>query len=434
MLANSLGGIGMNLEIGTFLRGVEDSGIDSLTEGLVDRLEYYISQCDEHLEEDPLVEDAVYDKLVSILEKVRPDSAKLSTVWSKDSDLELDEDLNKFLFEYPMRSIRTVKSLVSSEVSWFTAGLPEVFDLHLALKENGHGVRVVYNCGYLELATSRGRSTAGRDITRHLRVLLGETCDKLIDYEITELRAEVVLPYSNLERAREFNPSIKNSFTSVSSLLRESATDEEIGLLKVIVYGVYSDALTFKTEGDMYSFLADDVGLEIPMDWVIPNVFRSDLVGELTNALRDIEEACIDYDYFTDGVVVSVDDCELFKELGDFNGKYRLGNMALKVGKWEQSLYSSEILEIRWMRGKTKKIPVAIVEPTLTASGSSVSKVPLYGPNYMLMLEAYTGNIIHFRYGGEAGVVPTTPDGRILTKGYIQNQVDDDYAEYSDYL
>ena len=50
----------------------------------------------------------------------------------------------------------------------------------------------------------------------------------------------------------------------------------------------------------------------------------------------------------------------------------------------------------------------------LTAQGNKVRRVPLYEPKNILTLEAYIGKPIYFRYGGEAGVVPCFPDGRLL--------------------
>lgn len=422
----------MKLEIGSFLRDVEDNGIESVTENLVERLEYFILSCNmNHNAGTPLVEDAVYDKLVEILEQVSPNSHLLKQVWSEDSEVELDADLNKFLFEYPMKSIRTVKNLSYEDLSWFIDKLPDTFDLFFSLKENGHGIRLVYNCGYLELATTRGRSTAGRDITSHLRVLLGDTCESLIDQGVVELRAELVLPFSNLEEARGFNPDIKSAFTAVSSMSRESATEAEICLLRVVAYDILGDNLDFATLSDKYEFI-ESLGFETPLAWSVEDVSKYEFMETLNSVWTDIESASSEYDYYTDGIVMSVNNLALFDSLGDDNCKYRFGNAALKVGKWQQDLYSAEILEVNWISGKTKLTPVAIVEGVLTETGNTVTNIPLYGPNYILLLEAYPGNIIHFRYGGEAGVIPTTADGIPLTKAFIQNSVDDDYVEELD--
>ena len=70
----------------------------------------------------------------------------------------------------------------------------------------------------------------------------------------------------------------------------------------------------------------------------------------------------------------------------------------------------------------------------ITAGGNRVRKVPLYEPNNVLMLDAYIGNNLFFRYGGEAGVVPCFEDGTPLIKGKINKMLEDDSDEYEEYV
>ena len=68
----------------------------------------------------------------------------------------------------------------------------------------------------------------------------------------------------------------------------------------------------------------------------------------------------------------------------------------------------------------------------LTAGGNKVTRVPLYEPNNMLMLQAYKGEVVNFRYGGESGVIPCFPDGTPLVDGKLSqmfNDIEDD-AEF----
>ena len=53
----------------------------------------------------------------------------------------------------------------------------------------------------------------------------------------------------------------------------------------------------------------------------------------------------------------------------------------------------------------------------------------------MIALDAYPHQIIHFRYGGEAGVVPCFEDGTPLLDGKVQQLLngEDLYDEY-DYI
>lgn len=363
-----------------------------------------------------LVSDAVYDVCIDILREVNPDSPLLTHVWSADdTSVPLDENLDKYLMSYPMLSIQTIKSLADKPVRDFKERLPyNTTEAFVAIKENGHGWRVVWLNGHLVKATSRGRSTNGRDLTAQAKLILGDFAPDFESAGLVEMRGEILLPFSNLEEARTYNPNIKSAFSGVSSMLRDSATVEETRLLEGVFYDIYSESFDteFETLEGKYQFI-EDCGFKVPIffTWDIsPDTLETDI----ENIVHRMDVLTSDYDYFTDGVIVAINDLKMFQEFGE-EDKYRFGNLAIKMGRWKQDSYSGIVQTIKWEDGKTKKTPVAVIEGVLTASGSTVTNVPLYAPAYILMLEAYPGRVIHFRYGGESGVIPVTADGRLVT-------------------
>ena len=436
----------VKLEIANFLKDVDASGSEILTSDKIEELESLVDACNKSMgaEADKgvaIVADGVYDKLRDLLYKNKPDSEFLG-IWGEDVETkeEMLDDINIYQRSEPMCSIDTVKKLEDiNDIRDFYNALPyedgEIFDLHYSCKENGHGIRVVYAGGYLEKATSRGRATAGRDISKQLRVILGDQNDVLVDdYEdldVVEIRGEVVLPFKNLDKAREFNPNIKTAFTGVSSMLRDSASEEEWGLLEFVAYRCLC-GIDFETKEDEYLFL-EELGFTTPLAFVQDHVSKETLVESMLDMVAYFEEEMQGYEYFTDGVVVQVNSYYDFKKMGkSTSGKdCYLGNLALKIGQWKQDLYSGIITRIDWSEGKTKLIPEAVIEDgVLTASGNEVRRVPLYNPKNMLLLEAYPGNVIYFRYGGEAGVVPCYPDGSPLTGDFLDSKFAEDYDEY----
>ena len=109
------------------------------------------------------------------------------------------------------------------------------------------------------------------------------------------------------------------------------------------------------------------------------------------------------------------------------------------MGKWKQSVYSSTILDIKLTAGKSKKTPVAVIEPIRADNGSTVRNVPLYNLATVVLLNAYIGHPIFFKYGGESGVIPCTPTGeRIIFASDMSNLANtpdfDSYDEYDDEL
>ena len=154
------------------------------------------------------------------------------------------------------------------------------------------------------------------------------------------------------------------------------------------------------------------------------------------------------YDYFCDGVVCEVEDRALFHALG-VSGVRHVGNVALKVGFWQQDVYSGVVQGVIFKPGKSKLSPVVVVSArggdieiqqssqgyrvvdrvdsagVVTAQGNFVRHVPVYEPRNIILLGSYPGQTIHFRYGGEAGVVPCFPDGRLLSEDMLVDLVSD---------
>lgn len=360
--------------------------------------------------------DAIYDTCIDYLRELKPDSYLLHEVWSDDdTEADLDEDTDRFLTQYPMLSIQTVKHPTDKSVEVFRSLLP-AGDVQVItpLKLNGHGIRVVVNEGTIVSATSRGRSTAGKDLTNQARIILGDFLPELEPYGLIELRGEAVLPFDRLEQARKHNPSIKSAFTGVASMIRASATPEETKLLDFVFFDILCDNMTFETLSEKYE-LMESLGLMVPM-YSVSTINRQLLTRNIENIIADMDIKSTDYPYYTDGVVLSIDDIALFNEFGA-EDKYRLGNLALKLGRWAQDSYSGIVSHIDWVKGKSKITPVAVLEePILTATGASVQNIPLYSPVYVLLIEAYPGRVINFRFGGEAGVLPITSDGRLVTE------------------
>lgn len=457
------------LEIQDFLGFCDLNGVEAIQSDRVQKLEEYISSCnDARNDGDDLVPDAIWDRLMEILRQVNPESELCKYIWEDGVD-EL-EDTDVIFKNNPMYSIQTVKSFECDEIKDFVKRLPdnECFDGHLSVKENGHGVRLKFARGKFFNGRSRARSSAGRDITNQFKVILGDLneIEDLEGFDLCEVRGELLLPFENLGVARSYNPEIKSAFSAVASMSRDSASEEEWGLLRFVAYEFLADDMTFNSKAEEYEFL-EELGFEVPLNWVIEDLNKETLIEDLKSIVEDCEnEVKPDengengYPYYTDGLVFSINDTDFFRSLGDDGSHYKFGNMALKVGYWKQDMYSGYIQTILWMKGKTKLTPVAIVadEPDIarfndassfyvtdqksitnykelgvvTASGNRVRRIPLYEPNNIVVLDAYRGNVIHFRYGGEAGVVPCFEDGTPLLEGRVKQILcdDEDYVDW----
>ena len=454
----------IQLQIGDFLGFADLNGVEAIQEDRVQELEYYIYACNQaHNEGKDLVPDAIYDRLMEILRKVSPESELCKYIWEDSVDEITDND--SIFVRNPMYSIQTVKSFDCDEIKAYKDRLPEdlIFQAHISVKLNGHGIRLVYKKGDFVQARSRARSSAGRDLTKQLTAVLSESnllhIEDLEQLDICEIRGELLVPFSNMDTVRQYNKDVKSAFSAVSSMNRDSATEAEWKLLKFVAYEFLAEDVTFESKENEYNFL-EEMGFEIPLYWLIDDLQKKTLIEDLKSIVKDCEDEVKDkYDYYTDGLVFTINDTNTFRTLGDDGSHYKFGNMALKVGYWKQDMYSGYIQTIVWMKGKTKFTPVAIVATdvdviefkdeeyhpyitdlkqianyndlgVITASGNRVRKVPLYEPANLLALNAYKDEIIYFRYGGEAGVVPCFSDGTPLLDGRVKTIITgDDYIE-----
>jgi DNA ligase (NAD+) len=416
------------VEIGNLLSQVDLYGVSSLQEDKIEALERYIQDCNEAMNGDgePLVEDAIYDKLVQLLTQVRSDSSVLQELWSEDD--EVVGSYNKLLEENPMVSILTVKSWNDDAITQFIQRMPETANYLASYKINGHGIRVVYNDGNLVEATTRGRSTNGRDITEHVKIILGDYNEALSEYGLVEIRGELALKLSNLDKAREFTPGLKSAFSAVSSLIKPSATKEEVELLDFLTYGVYIEDYDFSSKEEVFSQLSE-WGFETTEYISLEDISKDDLLENMKEVVSALESNYEEFGYFCDGVVFEVSDGDVRSYL-EGEGKYHNYNLALKVDSWSQDIYTGYIKEVTWKRGKFKLNPVAVVvedlnsnEGVLTVQGNRVKNIPLYNPKNILILKAYIGSPLSFKYGGEAGVVPCFPDGKLLSEDYVVEEL-----------
>lgn len=416
------------VEIGNLLSQVDLYGVSSLQKDKIEALERYIQDCNEAMNGDgePLVEDAIYDKLVQLLTQVRSDSPVLQELWSEDD--EVVGSYNKLLEENPMVSILTVKSWNDDAITQFIQRMPETANYLASYKINGHGIRVVYNDGNLVEATTRGRSTNGRDITEHVKIILGDYNEALSDYGLVEIRGELALKLSNLDKAREFTPGLKSAFSAVSSLIKPSATKEEVELLDFLTYGVYIEDYDFSSKEEVFSQLSE-WGFETTEYISLEDISKDDLLENMKEVVSALESNYEEFGYFCDGVVFEVSDGDVRSYL-EGEGKYHDYNLALKVDSWSQDIYTGYIKEVTWKRGKFKLNPVAVVvedlnsnEGVLTVQGNRVKNIPLYNPKNILILKAYIGSPLSFKYGGEAGVVPCFPDGKLLSEDYVVEEL-----------
>lgn len=381
----------------------------------IDGFETYVMDLrDAYGEGKPLVDDSQYDVYHRILKEVKPESKVFEQNWELE-ETELGE-YDQLLDQYGMSSIRTIQGVNERELEYFAKVIDDnggKVSLFASIKENGHAFRAVYLNGKLHYGTTRGRYKKGRDITRHLKRLLPNYIEDWKDSELVELRGELLVKLSTFEE--KLQGELKTPLSSVTSLIRDSATDNEIDLMSAVCFKILtnSDSLHFDCLRDEFEHLQEQ-GFETPQSAVIQGVTRANLIGSV-NALLEYFEDKMDngeLEYSCDGIVVAIDDNHIFYNSGR-DGNTWNGNFAVKSGKyWESNIYSAVIEEVVFIPGKTYMTPKAIIEPTVCSNGAEVKVVPLYNVGVMERYGYTPGETVFFRFGGEQGVTCCDYEGK----------------------
>lgn len=380
-------------------------------------LETYVSLLqDAAADGEPLVDDPVYDRHFRLLKELKPESELLHRNWEKDSDEPL-ADYDEILKEYGMRSITTCTDF--TDVKKFGASIGTIghpVDLLAAFKMNGHAIRVIYEYGELVSATTRGRYKKGRNITRHARHICPKHVEYFESFPLVEIRGEALVSYFTFVNV--MSKFCKTPLSSVTSLIRESVSDDELKYLnfvayKIIISGIEEDEVFLETLLDEYDYL-DACGFRVPYHKLYKGVTEDNLVDTVEDILNHFASDTVQMGYDVDGVVAGINNNEEFYSLG-LNGNSFNANIALKMGKWECNKYTGVIEEIVWERNKSWFTPKARISPVITVTGSSVTTVPLYNAGVLFKLGLKKGSAINFRYGGETGVQLLTPDGKSVT-------------------
>lgn len=372
----------------------------------IDALESYVESLQDAAGMgNPLVDDATYDAHVRLLRMLKPESAVLNRNWeSEDNDY---SDYDDILKKYGMCSISTVTSI--DELDRFKNVLQSIgkpVTLAASIKENGHGVRAVYLKGQLYGGSTRGRYKKGRDITRHLKAVLPSYVDEWKDINIVEVRGEMLVSIDTFEK--HLKGSLKTPLSSVTSLIRDSVTDEELKYLDMVCYKVISNSeeLKFSTLSDEFQHLKN-CGFRIPEAVKVDGVTQDNLEFYVGKILEYFENRMDNGEikYACDGIVFAINDNETFYSTGK-NGNSWNGNFALKTGRyWESNVYSSEIIEVQFIPGKSYMTPKAVINPVKAANGAEITVVPLYNIGVMERYHYVPGETVYFRFGGEVGVI-----------------------------
>jgi DNA ligase (NAD+) len=376
--------------------------------------------------DDPEISDSEFDKLIRALQDLERQHPDLITPDSPTQRVggATAETLPKVRHHVPMLSLDNTYSI--DELRDFDRRVRELsrrshVEYVGELKLDGLSMSLAYDHGVLKQGVTRGDGLQGEDVTANVKTI-GSVPLRVEEQRLSaignplkfEVRGEVVMPISaferlNNEREASGQPKFANPRNSAAGAIR-----------------MLDSKVVARRKLDMFHyFLLVDGKVPLPEHWqaldalvkmgfkVNPHRRLCRSFDELLDYLRVWETKRNDLEYEIDGIVVKVNDTELWTTLGRTAKSPR---WAIAY-KYPARQATTVVKGIRAQVGRTGTLtPVADLEP-VDVGGVTVSHATLHNMDEVERLGVRIGDSVLIQRAGEVipqvvKVVVHAPDGR----------------------
>lgn len=298
------------------------------------------------------------------------------------------------------------------------------YGFYAEVKMDGLAVSLEYEDGRLKVGSTRGDGATGEDITANLRTIesiplrlrtpsekekkawlkahgngmamrtLDGILERLAAY--AEVRGEAYMPKKSFDRlnreaAKSDSQAFANPRNAAAGALRQldPAVTAERGLAFFAYDLVTSEGLTAHSQGHELAALLGfpNNPMNAPCKDLKDVKARYRLLGDRREKLP----------YWTDGLVVIIDDNATFDRLGVV-GKAPRGMVAWK---FPAETVTTRVLDVRWQVGRTGALtPVAVMEPVLVA-GTTVRHASLHNMDEIRRLGLRIGDTVILQKAGD---------------------------------
>lgn len=350
--------------------------IEKMREDILKYNQYYYTN------NESLISDVEYDNLIKELKELEEQYPQFKSVESPTEKVGAtnlrESKFQKVTHKKPMLSLSNTynEGEIGDFIERVRKLVPEDKELKYALelKLDGLSISVQYEKGKLVRGVTRGDGAIGEDVTENIMEIatIPHELPEPLDLEV---RGEIVLPLSNFlklnERRMEAGEEVfANPRNAASGTLRQidSSIIKERGLDSYFYFLVDAEKYGVKTHSESIKFL-EKLG------------FKTTGVCEVLESASKLKKR-IDYwekekenlDYETDGMVIKVDELELWNILGNTTKSPR---WAIAY-KFPAKQVTTTMLGVTWQVGRTGKVtPVAELEEVLL-SGSKVKRASLH--------------------------------------------------------
>ncbi len=296
------------------------------------------------------------------------------------------------------------------------SNLSAQLDYYAEIKMDGLALSLIYRAGVLVRAATRGDGTTGEDVTQNVRTIeavpLRLNDAKLKPSVAQKLRGEVevrgevfmtkkVFEALNARQAKRGEPVFANPRNAAAGSVRQ--LDPKITAARQLDFQAYDLATDLgQTTHEQCHELLKQLG------------FKSGERNRLCSDLKEIEayhesigKLRPSLPYWTDGIVINVNNLELHRRLGVV-GKAPRGSIAYKYPA-EQA--TTVVQDIQVQVGRTGALtPVAHLKP-VRVSGSTVARATLHNIDEIRRLDVRIGDTVIIAKAGDIipDVIQTLP-------------------------
>lgn len=365
----------MTLNFGENLDNIKKK-IEKMREDILKYNQYYYTN------NESLISDVEYDNLIKELKELEEQYPQFKNVESPTEKVGAtnlrESKFQKVTHKKPMLSLSNTynEGEIGDFIERVRKLIPEDKELKYALelKLDGLSISVQYEKGKLVRGVTRGDGAIGEDVTENIMEIatIPHELPEPLDLEV---RGEIVLPLSNFlklnERRMEAGEEVfANPRNAASGTLRQidSSIIKERGLDSYFYFLVDAEKYGVKTHSESIKFL-EKLGFKTTG---VCEVLES--ASKLKKRIDYWEKAKENLDYETDGMVIKVDELELWNILGNTTKSPR---WAIAY-KFPAKQVTTTMLGVTWQVGRTGKVtPVAELEEVLL-SGSKVKRASLH--------------------------------------------------------
>ena len=353
-------------------------------------------------EDNPVIEDYEYDRLLSELEKLenefpqfRREDSPTNRVGGKAS-----EKFSQVIHEVPMESLHD--SFSHDELREFDRKVRQSIqgkvEYVVEPKIDGLSVSCEYENGIFVRGSTRGDGAVGEDITENLMTIKSLPKRLKKPVEFLEVRGEVYMSnesFMKLVEEQELNEEkiSKNPRNAAAGSLRQK--DARITAKRKL------DIFTFNIQqikGEEISEHKQALDFLSNLGFSVPDTYRLfDNIEDVISEIDKIGNTRGILAYQTDGAVVKVNSFEQRRILGS-TAKFPKWAEAYKYPPEEKE---TKLLDVEINVGRTGALtPTGIFEPVLLA-GTTVSRATLHNQDFINQLGLCVGDTVIMRKAGE---------------------------------